>query len=324
MRTTPLTLCALVSVLAACGDDFDPKSLLNKYRVVGITSDVNETTVDGRVTLKAWDFVPASVGQVIEGAQPPTYTWSFCPFPLGAIAQFRCFEYEGKSLELPVDGDTAEVVVDFGPNGLDLTGTVLADLQKILGELGAPAEGEEIEVPTRIPVQFRLVAGHPSIGEFETVKSFVIRLPTAPPEPLPNNNPRVAGFTADGVPFCTASVGPGAPECLAAAPTETKLRLEVLVDDPARDLCTEDDVDQARCVSGDPATESLVYSWFTTAGELEFDLTNDETPTNTLVLPRRLEVETASSQRVRVFVAVRDGRGGLDVVEASFDMTSLP
>ena len=318
-----ILLLTCAGVLGACGDGFDPRSLLATYRVVGVTVSANEVGPTDQLTLKAWDFDPSSV-RAIEGAQAPTYAWSLCPVPLGSAAQFACLSLEGASLEMPLSGDTAELTVDLGPSGVDLVGTLLPKVSAALAQLGGGAtSGAPPTPPATLPLQFRLQAGDPSIGVVEVVRTVTLRL--APDNGAqPNQSPRIVGFSADARPLCDATVDAGAAECFAGAPVGTSLNLRVELDSGPREVCTAADVAQARCPDATPALEALTYSWFTSAGELEFDFTNDETPENTLKLPKRLDEDTAESQKVHVFAVVRDGRGGLDVVEASFDMTRLP
>jgi len=314
-------LCSLG--VCACGDGFDPRSLLTTYRVVGVTASANEVGPSDQLTLKAWDFDPRDVGGA-DGAQPPAYAWSLCPVPLGSAAQFACLSLNGASLELPLEGDTAEVTVDLGPGGVDLVGTLLPKVSAALAELsGRGLSGMAATPPKALPLQFRLRAGDPSIGVVEVVRTVSFRL--APDEDAPpNRSPRLAALTAEARPFCNASVDAGAPECFAAAPLGTTLSLRVELESGPREACAADDVAQARCPDATPPIEALTFSWFTSAGELEFDFTNDETPENTLKLPARLDDDAVDTQKVHVFAVVRDGRGGLDVVEASFDVTRLP
>jgi len=325
MRSHWHTVFGLIgaTALGACGDGFDPRSLLSNYRVVGVTVSANEVSPTDTLTIKAWDFDPRDVGMV-DGARPPTYAWSLCPVPLGSAAQFACLSLDGASLEMPLEGDTAEVTVDLGPDGVDLVGTLLPKVSAALAQLAGGAPGAPAATPpSTLPLQFRLRAGDPSIGVVEVVRTVSLRLAPSENSP-PNNSPRLAALMADARPFCEASVEAGAPECFAGAPVGTSLNLRVELESGPREVCTVDDVAQARCPDAVPPIEALTYSWFTSAGELEFDFTNDETPENTLKLPARLDDGAVESQKVYVFAVVRDGRGGLDVVEASFDMTRLP
>lgn len=325
MRSHWHTVSGVIGALAlgACGDGFDPRSLLSSYRVVGVTTSANEVSPADTLTLKAWDFNPGDVG-LVDDARPPQYAWSLCPVPLGSAAQFACLSLDGTSLEMPLKGDTAEVTVDLGAGGVDLVGTLLPKVTAALAQLpgGAPG-GPPAAPPASLPLQFRLRAGDPSIGVVEVVRTVSLRL--EPSESAPSNqSPRISALTADARPFCEASVEAGAPECFAGAPVGTTLVLRVGLESGPREVCTPEDVAQARCPDATPPTEALTYSWFTSAGELEFDFTNDETPENTLKLPARLEDGAGEPQKVYVFAVVRDGRGGLDVVEASFGMTRLP
>ena len=311
------------AALGACGDGFDPRSLLSSYRVVGVTVSANEVSPADSLTLKAWDFDPRDAG-LVSDARPPTYAWSLCPVPLGSAAQFQCLTLEGVSLEMPLEGDAAEITVDLGPDGLDLVGTVLPKVSAALAKLpGGATDGLPVTPPPTLPLQFRLRAGDPSIGVVQVVRTVSLRLAPSESAP-PNKSPRLAALTADARPFCEASVEAGAPECFAGAPVGTTLNLRVELDSGPREVCTADDLAQARCPDATPPIEALTYSWFTSAGELEFDFTNDETPENALKLPARLDEEGREAQKVYVFAVVRDGRGGLDVLEASFDMTRLP
>jgi hypothetical protein len=62
------------------------------------------------------------------------------------------------------------------------------------------------------------------------------------------------------------------------------------------------------------ATEDLVVSWYATAGEFEFTRSTGDELKNELVLPDEPGI-------VRLWVVVRDGRGGFGVHEETFEVT---
>ena len=116
-RNFDLTLNLEATLLSAlcllcgqgCGDDFDPKSLVAGYRVLGVQAEPPETDPDGAVALTVFDTPPQ--GEAVR------YRWSVCLWSFGPATDYACVD---PALERSLDGDAATATLDLGPDGLDL------------------------------------------------------------------------------------------------------------------------------------------------------------------------------------------------------------
>lgn len=316
---TPWVPLALLT-LVGCGEEFDPKSLLNEYRVLGIQAEPAELLLSPnpaeavlRTELRAFDFDPTSTDPSIEGAKPPRYAWSYCTASLGSYGEYRCLDAVE---EHPIPGDGPTVTFDLAAERANLE----EDLARLSEAYGQPLglDTPEGVCPLRLPIQIRLRSGEPSIGEVETVRNLIVRFPGDPEAQAPNRNPEIASFRIAGFEACTV-LGAG---CFAGAPVGSPaLKLEVELVEGASETYTAYRQDEDACTA-ESADEELLFSWYTSAGEVEFANTNSETLENRLKLPKSLPEDFAGkAMQVRVFVAVRDGRGGIDVAEGAFPLT---
>ena len=329
MRAHLVTTCfGLTALLAGCGSDFDPKSLLNKYRILAIQADPAELafdpqnpTAEASTTLKLVDFDPASVG-LDPDAEPPKYRWSYCTISMGSAGEFACLD---PLEDHPLGGTGTSVVFDLG---LELP-VILADLNEFAAAAGV--DPSSLAAPrcglSSLPVQIKLEVEHASVGTITTVKTLNLRLPpqgeTAEP-PKVNQNPKITGFTVAGKDACTAdAVVDG---CFVAAPVGSPtLDLKVEIADGGAESYEVSSLDSAGDCVTETKTETLFYSWYTSVGEVKFGVTNAETLENQLKLPKSFpEDRTGPTMPVRVFVVVRDGRGGVDTREAAFQLTETP
>lgn len=313
-------LCLPLLALLGCGEDFDPKSLLNKYRVMGIQAEppdliLTETPGEGVLSteLRAFDFDPTSTDPKLEGARPPTYAWSYCTVSLGSAGEYRCLD--GLE-EHTIPGEGPVVTFDLAREQMNLQ----KDLAYLSETYGGTVEGtdpEDLQLPERLPLQIRLRSGDPSIGEVDTVKILTLRLPGDTEADHPNANPTIKSFKIAGFEAC-AERGDG---CFDGTSLGEEVKLEVELEPGSSEACNDSDLEQQKC-DPDTGREDLLFSWYTSAGEVEFANTNAETLENTLKLPKSLPEDFAGkAMKVRVFVAVRDGRGGLDVAEGAFTLT---
>jgi hypothetical protein len=339
--TTRLGPLAVVLALAACGDDFDPKSLLQEYRVLGIQAEPAELLVTApgavpsgaapitRATLTAFDFDPASVAAAEEGAAAPTYAWSFCTLSKGSQGEYGCVEpleehafgADGPSAVFDLVEQLPVLLADF----CRLTGSTDCDDAAAMAAMAAASGGLESPI-SPLPIQIRLRAGDPVSGQVDAVKTLNLHLPQSPERacfaPVPNTNPRIKAFKIGGLDACPrADRREG---CFLAAPAGSPiLTLSVELEEGAAEEYQAGGYDEETqaCVD-ESATETLFFSWYTTAGNVEFSYTNAETLENRLELPKSFPDDRAGPVTpVRVFVAVRDGRGGVDVRSGEFDLT---
>lgn len=252
-------LIATMAVGWGCGEDFQSRSVIDEYRLIGIGADRPEAAPDDAVTLHAWDLEPN--GDAVE------YAWSVCLWSFGAVTGYACVD---PAFEVPIAADGPTARVDFGPDGLDFR-TFYATHGPISDASGAPlslADGVEVYV--------RLRSGPDAA--VHSVKR--IRLRDAAPL---NTNPTIVALTTARVDAQTVD-----------------LTVEVTGDS------AEPFVDP---LLGEARAEDLLMTWYTTAGELDPPVTLAPDVSTRLTLPPG--VDTA-----RIFVAVRDGRGGLAVTEA--------
>ncbi len=295
---------------AGCGDNFDPKSLLNSYRVIGIQADKPALPADGSTQVRVFDFDPASLQGARTTSASVKYAWHLCLYSLGSAGEYKC---AAEQLDLLVPGDGPEVTLDLGPNGLDLPGKV-----PILQALAAQFLGTTTPI-TRLSAVLELTSGSPEIGEVKTVKNLTIFLPGDPEADKPNHNPTLTNLRVNGNPVCPkAGVTEG---CAVAWPAEsTTLDLTIELGDNAAEVCTPSDLAARRCDT-ETGRESLFLTWYTTEGKLKFGNTNQQTLENMVSLPADLLNPDETVHPVRLFVALRDGRGGLDVAEGYFSLT---
>ena len=78
-----LALLTSLALLGACTPDYDPPSLVNKLRVLGIRAEPPFVGLAGEVT-----FTTLAVGEQAE--QKLCYAWAFCPFALAKDGNFQC------------------------------------------------------------------------------------------------------------------------------------------------------------------------------------------------------------------------------------------
>ncbi len=87
-----LFLISLILVTGACGERFEPFSLVNSARVLAIQSSEPEVRPGEETVLSALVYVP-------EGSNV-TYAWEWCPFRTNAVDKFECPFTQEELLEL--------------------------------------------------------------------------------------------------------------------------------------------------------------------------------------------------------------------------------
>ena len=287
LRSRLLCLTTLVALLSACGaQDFDPKSLFVSYRVIGIQAEPPTLSLMGESTLSVYDFHPSDLTDDEERPEV-SYSWRLCPFTLGSMVQYECFLDE---LELEPN---EEGVVTVDPMALLAQAGELMDLFAS-GE-GIPMQpGASAGSPSSLDVYVKLSAEAGDEPPVEVVKKVTLNLS---PEAPSNQNP---ALEAEGV--------------LIEEPSEgLKVGEEVTL--TAQVKASSSETYTPIPVGDEEATErqeELIIGWSTTAGELDGPYSLIDDPSTKLTLPDE-------PQTVRVFVTVRDGRGGLDV--QSIDLT---
>lgn len=293
-----LAVTLAATLLAGCGPEFDPFHLANKFRVLTIKADPPEVILDPALFTGMGTPPPAVELSVLHSPAPPgtTWVWEVCLFSLDALAAFRCAS-DSLEVTLAADGPTArldllavflEIAANMQPG--EMPDDMPDDMPGMTGDTGCPGffalpDGTCLD---DFRVQIRLTAGPP--GE-EIVSVRTVRVILDPTQPA-NQNPDVTALEVIGTPTRGGEV-----------------TLRATVDDAS--LETYVDVD------GDTVTERPIFSWFTTAGELQPGATFDEIRETTLTLPTDPAIET-----VEVSVVVRDGdsRRGIDYETATITL----
>ncbi|MBI5070106.1 MAG: hypothetical protein HZB56_17865 [Deltaproteobacteria bacterium] len=343
MFRIPLALAVLA--LAACSPDFDPASRVEKLRLLAVRADPPEIEPPS-ATAAAPDraALTALVLRGDLSARPATVLYVAClpgpdssPTPCTTLATLRdpaALAVEATraacpgAAVAPVVFAGAEVcsagacgparatldgtVVDFPPPALALPpgygfgGLPRGSPERALGTFApvlafaVDAAPDELAgaAPGGCPAA-RLGAGLARLwGEREHVlaeKRVHVRGPEAPD--APNRNPAVAGIAASG-----AALGEAPPSPLGAG----RWALRPLLPPDAGAL---HDLETTLDASGAPvgrAPEEWVYSWFSTAGEIDVLHTREPEPDEW----RLAAGDVAGGGRALVAVVVRDLRGG--------------
>ncbi len=85
-------LLSLISFSVACGERFEPFSLVNSTRVMAIQSSEPEVRPGEETVLSALVFVPPG--------KDVTYAWDWCPFRTNAVDKFECPFTQEELIEL--------------------------------------------------------------------------------------------------------------------------------------------------------------------------------------------------------------------------------
>ena len=245
-RRQTAAVIASVLLLTACGDDFEPRTLIDGYRVMGVGADKPEIAPDETVHLTAYDANT-------DGAD---YIWSLCLLSFGGELGFACAD---PSLEFPLDGSGREIDLDlsaFGPDDLDLRA-----LYDTYGPFPNPS-GAPTTLDDGFEIYVRLVSG-PSDGRvIESVKRLLVR----ESGDAPNANPVIERFTVDReAEGATGTAG-------------SEVKLEVVIADDAEQPYVDP-------YTGRDTAEELLFTWYTTGGEFDPGLTFGDDRDTTLELP---------------------------------------
>jgi hypothetical protein len=273
MARTPSSPLALVlaaaaasASLAGCADDFTPASVLEDVRVLALLADPLEAGPGDEVAVRAVVYEDPADPVAAE-------SWSFCPLTTGAQGGFRCVV---AACETPL-GTAREATA----NPYALAEACVAAAGGTLPDGGAttPAEVESV-------FRFRATTTGGRVREA------VLRLPLRTTPPAERNlPPSLTRVTVGGVPASAGAVAgtvrPG--ESIAVAAEIDPASLQPYVDGAGRTL-----------------TESVVVSFFTTAGRFTDD--RGAAPLATTALEAR-ELPAGASQ-AELWVVARDLRGG--------------
>jgi hypothetical protein len=175
------TTCLYISLslLFGCEGDFDPRTKLSGYRVIGIEAEPPEVNPDGQIELIAHEFN--------ESDTEVTYEWKLCIYSLGPATDFECTQSE---LEFNI-GDTSRVDLDLGADGIGLR-RLIEKAAPIVGP-----DGTERTLRTGIDLLVSLNSGptNERNKRIRTIKRIHVRENN---EEAANTNPVIRDFTVDG------------------------------------------------------------------------------------------------------------------------------
>ncbi len=318
--TCGLITCGLISLLAGCQAEYDPPSLIKAVRVIGVRAEPPWIGAEPTV------ITPKAVGAPA-GAQL-CWSWELCPFTWTDDGNFRCFdpllrvdlghEAVANVSNLHVFQSLIHIDEVFAKNGLDLS-----DLGQ--GEPGetdpnACKQAPEVEVS----ILFKVVDTSQTGGSCPTdgagdVEAFCadrdhcvrgfkkLHWINQPDDQayLVHANPNLDGVTMGGVEW---------PQALTPTVADgSKWPIE-----PAWPAESIETVEPKPCTVTKAKPESLLFSWFSTAGDFDAQRSFDEFPDNTFLPQVR---GSASSQEVSVWVVARDGRNGTAWLERQLTVT---
>lgn len=304
----------IVLSLAGCGDTLDPGSLVTRSRVVGARVEV-----DGDPT-RAWPAPgeTATVRWIVanpDAAPPMAWALAVClstPDGLGCAA--APFASEAGSGEVPVAHIVVPAAEALGEaTALRVIGIICADGSPDLsGE--TPACAGEAPTVTIVGLTVGLaVDGVGAPNRSPAIADDAVRLGDAPWVALePSEEPALTG--------CASAPAAGS----AALPIVHVTDEEVVVGVRARNEDREGFTTTAPDGSSAAKRESLQFSHFTTAGELDrqFSVIDGDDPTTAPAIevtwrpiPEDADEPAtipATGLRVRFTLVLRDGRGGVD------------
>jgi hypothetical protein len=289
----PLRAALLAALLLpGCADTFTPASVVEDLRVLALVASAPEVVAGETTTIRAVDAAP------LADTAPLVETWSFCPFSKGAAAGYACAVPLCESRLTAVGG-----VVTVDPARL---------AQDCLVQLGGvlPGDPTGAGLPASVETLVRYV-----VTDGSTSREAVQRIPvwTAGAPPARNRNPVISGITIGD----QAGIDCGAPGAPAPCPASGRLvraaHLPIAVSiDPLS-------IDQYLDGTGRGVTETIVVSFFTTAGRFTQERGQDPVATTEL----KHESVPGGTARARLWVVARDLRGG-EASAGPFELTVEP
>jgi hypothetical protein len=262
------------------GKDFDPKSLLNTYRVVAIQASPPSVGLTERTQIKLWDFHPNDV--LKDKTRPKIkYSWTLCPFSIGALTSYRC-EIE----ELALDEFEDQQEFEFSPFELFIKlGEKFKDeFEQASSMLSPDMDDFKLNV---ISVYLKLSIKVGDDEAIQAVKKVTIHFDDMIAK---NKNPKITDLEIKS--------------SNANFTTESEVELRAVIDNDQVE--TYIPIDPTATSTPAEQEEDLIIAWFTSAGELEPAVTLLNSPDTALTLGEEPSLH-------RVFLTVRDGRGGVDV-----------
>jgi len=281
-------LSSLLLVAAtACRNDFKPRSVLADLRVLAIETTPLEVGPGEAVTLVPRRLAPPGAGATITEER-----WFFCPFSIGASVGYACAVPECE-VELTDPAGTPSGDRDVG---VAVTADPGARAQECLALLTAGGESLPAGLPSSLPQKIELVfryAARASDGGSREAVQLVPFYPGGAPSSR-NRPPAIELVDIGGQRVADGDTGP------ALAPG-AQLEVRVQLDPESADTYVDD--------AGRTLTESLVVSFFTTAGRFDFDRANG--PDARVAL--KYEGIAPADAEAEIWAVATDLRGGQTV-----------
>ena len=341
-----LSLMSFIVVLGCSGRKEGGPAKLDRLRILGILSDRNEIPfedlVDGSagvVTVGVIDFHPSDLTDMPIVRR---YRWQLC-FSLGSLAKFECLAPDNA-----LESEDMEATTEFTLDASAILQLIPPELLSLASELGTgvtPSSedrraatcpdrlGDSCEASSDCDVgatcESGICVGLPAIspiplvvrvtvtdaeGEAVTAaRSINIRFSGAA-----NQNPRLGEMSIGDGQFQPKALTALDRTCSTVGPFDSAISqvpLEMAFEPAAFERYASAGGDE--CTIRDEA-DSMFVSWFTTNGAFDNNITTPDYQDNKLFL------DDESPQRVRLYAAIRDGRGGLELTCLEFVRARSP
>ena len=306
--TAPLLIGAALAVCGCNPDEFDPFNRLTGLRVLAVASDPVAPAAGETTLLTPLVYQPPGQG-------PPTFRWSWCPFPADASDGFRCGIDEADLAKLGGGGPVPSFDLGTAPTASFMAGIDPAVLAVICaGVPDAPAL-PDCEGGFPVQIQLRVRADE---AEVNVVRTLRVRFEA---DGYANTNPVIDGLSAH-VGGADAPLDVGAPVLL-DRDEETKLNLDVSIDHA--------EIYTGRNDKGEQGTqrERLVATWFVESGDTKYTRTgfiDGTVPLKTLLENRWTPAKRKDYSRgtADVIVVLRDNREGVSWRRGSVQLSEGP
>ena len=288
-----LILLTTVSLLVACGDEFQPRTSLQEIRVLALEASPLEVGLGESVTVQPVVYLPQERSIV-------DYKWTYCPINLGAVAGYSCID---PACELSVTSAQYSDPITLTPS--DALFECLGVLSTKMETEGTDAsEGMDPDEIAKIDTALFFEMTDDEGRIFRHTKA--IPLWKEKPEVI-NQAPVVADVMIDGV-----SVLDGA-AVVAEREAEIEIRLTVDPESMGTYVNSRDEI----------VDEEAIVSFYSTAGVFKADRKDGVDVTNTLQFtpsemasepwdpPLALGPDVTS---LDIYAVVRDGQGGQTAV----------
>ena len=279
------TITVLVALTSGCGDEFDPLSLINKPRILGVKADKIWLQPGDSTSLEALVVVP-------EGNT--TYKWTGCLITDGSLGGYNCLE-SPYTLDL---GENNPAILTNFLSTEDFSGLCdqLSELEdNTFGALPSCDPGLTFTVRLDVEVNF-------DNGDSTTLAAVKEVYLTADSVSNSNNNPSIVDLAANGQIL--------EPTETYTLPRSESVDLELKLTADSREIFLD---------AGEENKEVILVSWYSTAGEFESSRTLIEDETDEGISPNTLKsLKESPTETLDLYVVVRDGRGGTDWIQRTF------